>query len=182
MWNTNSNRTMVLISASLFLSFFFTFSLLPALWFLSLSLQQMALVRGGQVTDNPAPPPRTLVPCPASPVPSLSCPLSCQQPLHPASSAFVAARLLLIPLSSQPVYAGRTLPFPLPQRCKPSGLSRWLERTRRRSPLTWELSQTWPTVNGWCLSNRPGLGLQEFAWLLCLCAVPQNVVSSRFYT
>nr|XP_019949714.1 PREDICTED: WAS/WASL-interacting protein family member 3-like isoform X1 [Paralichthys olivaceus] len=147
--------------------------LLPPPRLRSLSLQQMALVRGGQVTDDPAPPPRAPEPCPAPSVPSPSCSLRHQPPppcspssfntssfylflrqpqhatlqLFPPSSGLSSPSLPLTLLSSGLCLLGQPLPPSSPQWCRPSGRSRWLERARRRRPLTWEPSQTWPTAN-----------------------------------
>lgn len=85
MQNTNLDLTSAPFYFTVFFCFFFRAS---APWpprLLSLSLQQMALVRGGQVTDDPVTLLRAPEPCPAPPVPPPSPSLSRHQPPAPLS-------------------------------------------------------------------------------------------------
>lgn len=150
MWNTNSDLTAAAAAAPapapapLFIYLFIYFPRrlpLPPDDTNCRSLQQMALVRGGQVTDDlptPPAPPRAPEPCPAPPSPpppclaaNLSAPFPSPPgllffffvfaPLYPPLQHFPTP-LLFHPSSFGPYLMGKHAP---PQWCRPSGRSRW---------------------------------------------------------
>lgn len=98
MRNTNLDHT----STPFFHLFPGVCSFPPASHLLFLSLQQMALVRGGQVTDDPVTPPRAPEPCPAPAAPLPLPSLSCHQPPPLLTALWIPPALSA--LSSAPVH------------------------------------------------------------------------------
>jgi len=121
------------------------FSKCPSLCPLSVCLQQMALVRGGQQTDKPVTPLRAPEPCPSPPVPPQSTSLSRHQPhstplarpfphlqpflLHQHTSTLLRVSLYipLLPLLSSGLYLVGQLPPPPP----PVVQAVWMEQMVR---------------------------------------------------